>query len=191
AGLGLASPGRLGHGPLDQPHPHLFHLRTVTVVPLLKSDVISNSSISRRVPGRPRPRPPEVEYPSCIASPMSGIPGPSSAATTSIPRFPLSSISRRMTSPRTAYRTIFLASSEIAVATTARSVEGNPHCDASCRPFWRAQTMSASQSIDTRTSSAMSADLMTGSIPLAVAVKVGEALFQVQRGCHALQREPQ
>src|SRR5437773_1220487 len=86
---------------------------------------------------------------------------------------------------------MLLASSEIAVATTARSVEGNPHCDASCRPFWRAQTMSASQSIDTRTSSAMSADLMTGSIPLAVAVKVGEALFQVQRGCHALQREPQ
>src|SRR5258705_6449398 len=84
---------------------------------------------------------------------------------------------------------MFLASSEIAVATTARSVEGKPHCDASCRPFWRAETMSASQSIDTRTSSAMSADLIPGSIPLAV--KVGEALFQVQRGCYALQGETQ
>src|SRR3989441_12930794 len=84
---------------------------------------------------------------------------------------------------------MFLASSEIAVATTAWSVEGKPQCAASSRPFWRAATMSASQSIDTRTSSAMSANLIIGPIPLAV--KVGEALFQVQRGRHALQREPQ
>src|SRR5713226_6141388 len=84
---------------------------------------------------------------------------------------------------------MFLASSEIAVATTARSVVGNPHCDAKSRPFWRAETMSASQSMDTRTSSAMSANPMVGPIPLAV--KVGEALFQVQRGCDPLQREPQ
>src|SRR5438128_2125355 len=79
---------------------------------------------------------------------------------------------------------MFLASSEIAVATTARSVVGNPHCDAKSRPFWRAETMSASQSMDTRTSSAMSANLMARTLPLAV--KVREALFQVQRGCDPL-----
>src|SRR5262245_21682391 len=81
------------------------------------------------------------------------------------------------------------ASSEMAVATTARSVVENPQCDASSRPFWRAATMSASQSIGTRTSSTMSAHLVARS--LALAVKVGEALFQVQRGRDTLEREPE
>src|SRR5712691_3357174 len=84
---------------------------------------------------------------------------------------------------------MFLANSEMAVATTARSVEGKPQCDASSRPFWRAETMSASEFICTRTSSAMSANLMV--VALHLAVKVREALLQVQRGRHALQREPQ
>src|SRR5439155_25519517 len=125
-----------------------------------------------------------------MASETSGIPGPSSSATTSIPRLPWSSTSRRMISPRTAYRTMFRASSEMAVATTARSVEGRPHCDASSRPFWRADTMSTSRSMATRTSSAMSANLMMlGTLPLAV--KVREAFFQIERGRDAFQREPQ
>src|SRR5256885_10267959 len=81
------------------------------------------------------------------------------------------------------------ASSEIAVAITARSVVGKPHWDASSRPFWRAETMSASESMGTRTSSAMSANLMV--VALRLAVKVREALFQVQRGRHALEREPE
>src|SRR5688572_19679994 len=85
---------------------------------------------------------------------------------------------------------MFLASSEMAVATTARSVEGKPHCDANSRPFWRAETMSTSRSMGTRTSSAMSANLMVlGTLSLAVEVR--EALFQVERSRHALQREPQ
>src|SRR5256712_10677562 len=84
---------------------------------------------------------------------------------------------------------MFLANSEIAVATTARSVEGKPQCDASSRPFCRAETMSASESMGTRTSSAMSANLMVGALHLAV--KAREALFQVQRGRHALEREPE
>src|SRR5881409_3969848 len=84
---------------------------------------------------------------------------------------------------------MFLANSEMAVATTARSVEGKPQCDASSRPFWRAETMSASESMGTRTSSAMSANLMV--VALHLAVKVREAIFQVQRGRHALQREPE
>src|SRR5438128_3751202 len=84
---------------------------------------------------------------------------------------------------------MFRASSEIAVATTARSVEGNPQCDASSRPFCRAETMSTSRSIDTRTSSAMSANLIPGALPLAI--KICDALLEVQGGRHALQREAQ
>src|SRR5207247_8841989 len=84
---------------------------------------------------------------------------------------------------------MFRASSEMAVATTARSVERSPHCVANSRPFWRAVTMSASRSMGTRTSSAMSADLMFGALSLAV--KVREALFQVQRGGDSLERQPQ
>src|SRR5919197_989273 len=84
---------------------------------------------------------------------------------------------------------MFRASSEIAVATTARSVEGKPHCDAFSRPFWRAETMSASESIATRTSSAMSANFIPRALSLAIEVR--EALFEVQRGRHALQREAQ
>jgi hypothetical protein len=38
-----------------------FHLLMVTVVPLPSSEAISNSSINRRTPDRPSPRPPEVE----------------------------------------------------------------------------------------------------------------------------------
>src|SRR5207245_10541035 len=72
---------------------------------------------------------------------------------------------------------------------TARSVEGNPHWDASSRPFWRAETMSTSRSIDTRTSSAMSANLMPGALPLPV--KVGETFLEVERRRDPLPREPQ
>src|SRR2546428_13652456 len=84
---------------------------------------------------------------------------------------------------------MFRASSEIAVATTARSVEGNPHWDASSRPFWRAETMSTSRSIDTRTSSAMSANLIPGALPLPV--KAGETFLEVERRRAPLPREPQ
>src|SRR5207245_3460593 len=110
--LGLPRQDHLRHVPLEQARAYRFHFRTVTVVPLPKSEVISNSSMSRRTPGKPSPRLPDVEYPSCMASATSGIPGPSSAATTSTPRLPLSSIRRRITSPRAAYRTMFRASSE-------------------------------------------------------------------------------
>src|SRR5207302_10659473 len=61
------------------------HFVTATVVPRLGSDSIRNSSTSRRIPGSPRPRPPEVEKPSRMASLTSAIPGPSSWATIRIP----------------------------------------------------------------------------------------------------------
>src|SRR3989442_7692991 len=86
---------------------------------------------------------------------------------------------------------MFRASSEIAVATTARSVEGKPHWDANPRPFWRAETMSASESIATRTSSAMSANLISGTLPLPLSIKVGKTLFEIQRRRDPLEREPQ
>src|SRR5712691_9906897 len=84
---------------------------------------------------------------------------------------------------------MFRASSEIAVATTARSVEGNPHCDASSRPFWRAATTSESQSMETRTSSAMSPNLLIVTLPSATEVR--ETLFQIQRSRDTFQGEPQ
>src|SRR4029077_14174595 len=124
-----------------------------------------------------------------MARPMSAMPGPSSAATTSIPCLPLFCTNLNMISPRTASRTIFRASSEIAVATTAVSVDGKPHCDASSRPFCRAETTSESQSMETRTSSAMSPDLLT--VPIALTVEVGEAFLQVQRGRNTFQGEPE
>src|SRR5260370_14019198 len=76
---------------------------------------------------------------------------------------------------------MFRASSEIAVATTASSVDGNPHCAASSRPFCRAETMSASDSIATRTSSAVSAPFMLPDLPLGASIELLKHFLQVQR----------
>src|SRR5262249_34937183 len=84
---------------------------------------------------------------------------------------------------------MFRASSEIAVATTARSVDGNPHCVASSRPSCRAATTSESQSIETRTSSAMSANLLI--VTLSVSVQIREPLFEIERGRDPFQGEPE
>src|SRR5207237_412446 len=59
-----------------------LHLVIVIVVPAPGAEVISNASIRRLAPGRPRPRPPPVEYPSFIAAPRSAMPGPRSLAMT-------------------------------------------------------------------------------------------------------------
>ena len=50
------------------------HFVIVTVVPRSTSEVISNSSIRRRDPGSPSPRPPYVVYPTIIACSMSAMP---------------------------------------------------------------------------------------------------------------------
>src|ERR1041384_1935087 len=60
------------------------HFLIVTVVPS-PLETISNSSLRRLVPGNPSPRLRRVEYPSCNAREISGIPGPSSWAMISIP----------------------------------------------------------------------------------------------------------
>src|SRR5260370_18748095 len=86
---------------------------------------------------------------------------------------------------------MFRSRSEIAVATTASSVDGNPHCAASSRPFCRAETMSASDSIATRTSSAMSAPFMLPDLPLGASIEVLKPFLQVQRRRDTLQGETQ
>src|SRR5438132_8105417 len=84
---------------------------------------------------------------------------------------------------------MFRASSEIAVATTARSVTYSPHCAASSRPFWRAVTMSTSEPTVTRTSTGIAAAFTPG-CPSRPA-EVRESLLEVERGRHAFEREPE
>src|SRR5260370_31096612 len=86
---------------------------------------------------------------------------------------------------------MYRASWESAVATTASWVDGIPHCAASSRPFCRAETMSASDSIATRTSSAMSAPFMLPDLPLGASIEVLKPFLQVQRRRDTLQGEAQ
>src|SRR5439155_24153921 len=102
-------------------------------------------------------------------------------------------------------------SSEIAVATSVRSVGPNPSAAASSRPFWRAKTTSASErtGIDVSPATSASAPSLgpgpsdgtarrrsrpTGlpflADPLRLLVQEGEPFFQVERGVDVLQGEP-
>src|ERR1700752_5511052 len=45
-----------GHSPIERHLAQGFHFFATTVVPFPRSEAISNSSISRRTPGRPRPK---------------------------------------------------------------------------------------------------------------------------------------
>ena len=63
------------------------HLTALISVPSPTFVSMSNSSINRFTPGSPAPSPPDVEYPSSITLRTSGIPGPSSVATTRRPFF--------------------------------------------------------------------------------------------------------
>src|SRR5207249_5346216 len=128
---------------------HGSHLRTETVVPRPDSLVISKSSISRRTPGRPRPRPGPVEKPALRAADTAAIPGPSSRATMTMPGRPSTSSWLSTISPVAAYSMMLRASSEIAVAITVRSLPANPSAAARARPRCRAVTMSAEELIGT------------------------------------------
>src|SRR5579872_6642825 len=85
---GLTLERDLGHTPVhrgmgtqwDGIGSHRIHLVATTEVPTPTLDWMAKSSINRRVPGSPRPKPLPVVYPSCMASSMLGIPGPSSRA---------------------------------------------------------------------------------------------------------------
>src|SRR5438876_6096272 len=65
-----ACPNRLSQSSSSRgPQPAHIHLRVVTVVPLPHSELISNSSMIRRTPGRPSPRRSE-EHTSELQSPV-------------------------------------------------------------------------------------------------------------------------
>ena len=64
ASLSLARKDVFGDAVFDHRLPYCLHFFTATVVPLPGWEVISNSSINRRTPGKPSPRLPEVEKPS-------------------------------------------------------------------------------------------------------------------------------
>src|SRR5205085_1054338 len=136
-----------GHGAL-----YGLHFFTITFVPWPGLEKISNSSINRRTPGSPSPRLPEVEKPSRKACPTSRMPGPLSEAVTAIPTRLLPCTSFTTISPLRAYETMFLASSEMAVAMSVASPEEKPSSNAKDRPFWRARTMSWSEVMVTRIS---------------------------------------
>src|SRR5919106_2829303 len=90
------------------------------------------------------------------------------------PRFPPRSSLASRISPWRAYNTMFLATSEIAVAISARSGESNPSRAPNSRPARRAVTISTSERIGTRVSSA---------------TQQLQSLFQIQRGVDVGERD--
>src|SRR5262245_31509324 len=126
----------------------------------------------------------------------SGMPGPWSRATIRMPtREPFWAIPSTI-SPVWAYSMMFRASSEMAVATTVRSLPRKPRRAASERPRWRAVTTSAPEATWTAIRPRGS-DLSTG-ISLAMgpmvrghAPEIGEALLQVEHRGHVQQGQPQ
>src|SRR5689334_16992624 len=151
-GFALSGENELRHSILGHGAFYGLHFFTPTFVPWPGLETISNSSINRLTPGNPRPRLPEVEKPSRKAWPTSGMPGPSSVAVTAIPTRLLPWRSFKTIWPLRAYETMFLASSEMAVAMSVASPEEKPSSSARDRPFWRAKTISWSELMVTRIS---------------------------------------
>src|SRR5437870_3153546 len=85
ARLGLSWHRQAGDAPFDQRGIHRFHFLIVTIVPVFASDTRLKSPIRRFTPCKPRPKPPDVEKPSCITREMLAIPGPLSRANTVMP----------------------------------------------------------------------------------------------------------
>src|SRR5205814_1584909 len=106
-----------------------------------------------------------------------------SAATIWTPFLFVSLMSVRMTSPSFAYSTMFLATSEMAVAMIVKLLLENPICDASARPCCRASTMSADDWIRTRTSCSMSV--------LETPAQEREPLLEIQGRRHVFQGQSQ
>src|SRR5215210_580714 len=78
------------------------------------------------------------------------------------------------------------ATSEIAVASSVRSVLEKPSPAPIARASWRAVTTSASVRMATRTSSATGVRL-----PVELLLEEGQALLEVERGVHVLEVHPQ
>src|ERR1700722_5390155 len=84
-GVGVAASIAPVHRPAQALDHHGRHILATILVPTPTWESIENSSINLRAPGSPPPSPLLVEYPSCIANSISGMPGPWSLATISIP----------------------------------------------------------------------------------------------------------
>src|SRR5262245_30427182 len=80
---------------------------------------------------------------------------------------------------------MFLAISEMAVASRVESVDEKPSPSAICRPTWRAVTMSASAATRTRTTSA------TGGLLRAGAGEQLESFLEIERRLDVLERHAQ
>src|SRR3954447_2238422 len=113
---------------------------------------------------------------------MSAMPGPLSAATTSMPERPLPSWpTRRVTSPPTAQGVMVRATSEIAVASSVWSVELSSSSPASSRARWRAVTTSASDSMAIRLSASTVERL------LQLVLQERQAFLEVECRLHVLE----
>src|SRR5215218_2474472 len=114
------------------------------------------------------------------------MPGPWSAATTSMPGRPSPSrTTRSRTSPRFAYVVMLRATSEMAVASRVWSVELRSSSAASSRARWRAVTTSASDSIAIRLSASTVERL------LELGPQERQALLEVECGLDVLELHPQ
>src|SRR3954470_18878865 len=110
------------------------------------------------------------------------MPGPSSWAITSIPSRPLAPrTTRSSTSPRPAYAVMLRATSEMAVASSVRSVDVKPRSPPIERALCRAATTSASVVIATRKASLTVVGLLRDRL------EEGQALLEVQRRVHVLE----
>src|SRR3954465_1600348 len=77
------------------------------------------------------------------------------------------------------------ATSEMAAAISVTSAPLKPSSSASVRPRWRAVTMSTAEWISVWSSASIDGR------PLHFSLEVGQALFEIQRGTHALGVEAQ
>src|SRR5215218_3931882 len=110
------------------------------------------------------------------------MPGPASLATTSIPSRPRRCTTRSAISPLPAYAVMFRATSEIAVASSVRSVLEKPRSEPIARASCRAKTTSASDSIGTRTLSPTATRL-----PADLLLQEREPLLEVERRVDVLE----
>src|SRR5579862_8764855 len=123
---------------------------------------------------------------------MSGIPGPSSLATITMPHREPRWAAPIEIRPSFPYSMMFRASSEMAVAMSVRSDPEKPRRWARLRPSWRAATMSAAVRIRTSTGAGGPTGLgsrATRAARLVRLVQVGEAFLEVEGGRDILECE--
>src|SRR5438105_9960165 len=101
-----------------------------------------------------------------------------------MPRWAPSRMTSNSISPRPAYSTMLRAISEMAVATTVRSLPVKPTCSASSRPRCRAVRMSCSDPIGRRSSSLIGR-------PFPALLEKCQPFLQVEAGGHAVEPEAQ